>query len=231
MTIEGGLRDFVRRRLLSDFERGILDDLRVLDERVEELETQEFTQPGVTGGYTLIEEKSPTGGSSVTFSSIPSTFRHLELWAIAQAEKDPAGEGWTVGMRINGNTTAANYHQTTHFYVDSRGGSGDLHTLAGVAVVDYIHWLVAPDPGDADIANEEFGFGIAKFPYYASTVAWKGVNAQSGFFIGSNRVNIEGRTTDGRVKETNAISSIELFFPSAGVTYQTGTKFSLYGIG
>ena len=201
------------------------------EKRLRDLETQEFQRSGIGGGYTLIEEKSPTSGSSVTFSSIPSIFRHLDLWAIVQGEKDPAGEGWTVGMRINGNTTAANYHQTTHFYVDTRGGSGDLHTLAGVAVVDYIHWLVAPDPGDADIANEEFGFGIAKFPYYASTVAWKGVNAQSGFFIGSNRVNIEGRTTDGRVKETNAISSIEVFFPSAGVAYQNGTKLSLYGIG
>lgn len=217
---------------MTDFERGVLDTQLAQDERLEDLETQEFSQPGVGGGYTLIEEKVPTGLSTTTFSSIPATYRHLDMWAIVQAEKDPAGEGWAVAMRINGNTTAADYHYTQHAYVATRGGSGDQHHLTGGSAVNYIPWMVAPDPGDADINDEEFAFGYAKFPYYAQTIAgWKGVNAQVGYFIGSARLNVKGRTTDGRVKEIAAISSIEVFLPSAGVTFIYGTKFSLYGMG
>ena len=227
MSIPGGLRGMARRHLLSDFERGILDDLRLLDERVEGLETSEYAQPGAPGaaggGLTLIEEILPTG-LNLTFSSIPNTYRHLRLVWIAHKDATTAGE--TIKLQLNGDT-ASSYMHTGHRAI--KGSlSTELHDLsssngltASIPIGD-----VATDNADFDAGHA--GNGIVFFPYYASDDFYKNVLTQHGSYVPS-RNGFRHRLVTGNWENTDQITSI-FIDGAASSNFTTGSSFSLYGI-
>jgi hypothetical protein len=223
MSNQGGLRSMVRRRLLSDFERGVLDDMRLMDERIEELETQEFVQPANLGGYTLIEEKTPSAVNSVTFSSIPATFRHLRLYWTVQV--DGTIGNYSMLMQFNSDT-ASNYHQSGHTVLKALGAGADMHGISG-SLNTRIEIASVPGEGNADNDANEFAYGLLDLPYYAEA-KWKGMLATNGTFFGTTRDNVRIQSTSARWKGTAAINTIKLYTVP---DFMSGTKMSLYGLG
>ena len=72
--------------------------IRVLERKVARLETLEDT-----GCLALIEDKLPSGVLSVSFDSIPQTYKHLWLWIRAEADD---GLGITLAMTFNNDSGA-----------------------------------------------------------------------------------------------------------------------------
>lgn len=226
--LEEQIRGLIRRVELSEFERGILDDARVKADRIEDLQVQEFQRVGEGGGYTLIEEKTPSAVTNFTFSSIPADFRHLEIWWTGQL--DTATANPTLFMRFNGDASCS-YNWSRHKVMSAiPGPTGDEHLLEGLFDTEFpFTQLPGQDHANTDI--DEFGFGTARVNNYASD-RWKGFLSMSGnFFPTASRVNIRDTSFSGRWQGTAAITSIKVGNFGAPDNFVSGTKFSLYGVG
>jgi hypothetical protein len=67
-----------------------------------------WTTPSAGGGLTLIATATPSAATSLAFTSIPGTYKHLQLvwFDVFQSSKGPY---W--GIRLNNNSTAGQYWQ------------------------------------------------------------------------------------------------------------------------
>jgi hypothetical protein len=161
-----------------------------------------------TNSFESIATVSPAGLSSVTFSSIPSTFKHLQ---IRQSVLLSAGNN--IKMQFNGDTSSNySWHQLA--------GSGSAASAAGAANTGFMYagyWAGtanAPEAGIIDVLE------------YANTNTNKTVRILEG-----NDINGAGGYIifwSGNWRSTSAVSSIT-FFPTSG-QFDTNTKIALYGI-
>ena len=147
------------------------------------------------------------GSSSVTFSSIPSTYTHLQLRYIARH----SGENRFVRIRFNSNTTSSNY--TYHIL----NGTGSAITSGYENDGCYA-------PRLSYNANT-FGAGVVDILDYTNTNKYKTLRA-----IGGRDDNGSGDVDflSGLFLSTAAISSIEITL--AAGSYQQYSHFALYGI-
>lgn len=167
---------------------------------------------GGGGAYESIATATPTSGSSVTFSSIASTYKHLQLRIsfIGSA-------GATVGLQFNNDTTAANYPAHCLY------GNGASAAAAGQTSYGNVP-VVAQNPGVGTVATYA-NVSIVDIHDYASTTKNKTVRAISGGDAnGSGYIELDS----GMWINTAAISIIKLSV--SGGSFATGTTISLYGI-
>lgn len=206
--------------------------LRRIDQhkrRLEDLEGIEIpfqveVQDGLTaeGVRTLIEEQSPVGASAITFSEIPLDFKHLEVRWIAKSNENTSTVKHTV--RING--FQSGYAMTQHKAQKSLGAESDAHFIEGFdSETELRIGEITGDQGGQD----NFGWGIAHFPYYLE-VMFKGVLASTGAFAtGTPAVNnIGGFDMAGRLSNSGNINTLR-FAIDLG-TFKQGSKYSLYGL-
>jgi hypothetical protein len=155
------------------------------------------------------------GSSTITFSSIPSTFTHLQIRGIARGSRSDQADG--IIAQYNSDT-GANYswHELQ--------GSGSSVTAVGVPNVAYIGMQdsMAAQTGGASI----FGVLVIDILDYANTNKYKTQRSLTGNDRnGAGYVNF----SSGSWRNTNAITSIDL-----KALYGTGfaqyTTFALYGI-
>lgn len=155
------------------------------------------------------------GSSSITFSSIPSTYAHLQIRGIARS-------GITVGattaliIQINGNSTITDY--ATHL-LDGNGSSASAYGAAD----DFPQTSICTNNQTSDI----FGAFIIDILDVNNTNKYKTIRA-----IGGNDNNGSGniRFSSGALySNTNAISSITLVSAGSANLLQHST-FALYGI-
>jgi hypothetical protein len=172
---------------------------------------------GAAGSFELISTQVlGSSTSSVTFSSIPSTYKHLQLRIAARATS--TGNATALFVRCNG-VSGTSY--STHNLYAAGGGSGAVYA-EGYTGLDAFYRLPIPD--DALTANA-FGVVFIDFLDYASTVKNKTLRATSGYAAsGVYNTNL----VSGAFNSTNAITSLS-FTPAAG-QLKTGSRFSLYGI-
>lgn len=157
------------------------------------------------------------GSSTITFSSIPSTFTHLQIRAIARTNRS---DGAQDALRIRFNSdTSSNY--ALH-YVLGDGSSALAGASTGTTAV-----FADGFTGANNLANV-FGAGIIDILDYANTNKYKTVRCLSGW-------NDNG-TQDGRIwfesglwLNTNAVSTITIT-PSTGPSFNQYSHFALYGI-
>lgn len=164
---------------------------------------------GGAGAYESIATFTATGGeTAVTFSSIPSTYKSLEVRLSAQAQTS------ALNWQFNSDT-GSNYAMHRLF------GNGSTVTATGSASATQIGGLTIPSTATGGWAS-----GVYSIIDYASTTKYKTLRAFAGYDAnGSGNVYL----ISGLWMSTSAISSIELNF-SAGDTLVAGSKFSLYGI-
>jgi hypothetical protein len=152
-----------------------------------------------------------TADLTVTFSSIPSTYKHLQIRAIALS----ASNSVPVLLRFNSDT-GSNYSQ--HYL----GGQGSITAAGATASTSsitltgiYARFLYPSDPWAyiIDILD------------YADTNKFKTVRALHGADSnGSGEINL----TSGNWRNTTAISTITLSMASSG--FNQYSSFALYGI-
>jgi len=169
--------------------------------------------------YQLIE--SVTLGSntaSINFSSIPSTYTHLELLIQARSTHTSAND--FVLLRYNGNSTAGAYAysslQVLSGYLTTENGSINSASFTGFCSIS----------GDGNQSNI-FGISRIVIPEYKNTSV-----AKTGFAVGNSAYGTgfeSSITLQGLYwNSTAAISSIALILNS-GTNFKTGSTFQLYG--
>jgi hypothetical protein len=145
------------------------------------------------------------GASTITFSSIPSTYQHLQIRQLSIGNTSAAAGG---AMYFNGDTTSTNYY--THYII----GNGSAVTV-GANQATFSPFTVGVSASPA--------VGIIDILDYANTNKNKTVRELNGYDAnGSGRINF----TSTLWNNTSAINSIRLDFS----TFQQYTQFALYGI-
>lgn len=164
------------------------------------------------GAFELIQTQLISSNTStVTFSNIPQTFRHLELRFVFIGQFN----GGTITLRLNGDSSS-NYSQhgllksvTT---VTSFGGSSTAMLTGGYNVGSN---QTIPMPAIASILD------------YASTTKFKTMRSTFGI-VNSANSNSEVGILSGAWRNTEAITSITA--DSGGANWANGSRLSLYGI-
>lgn len=156
--------------------------------------------------------------ASVTFSSIPATFRHLKLEIAARG--DAAVTELLARLRFNGDT-AANYDSmnSAFFEADAQSSTDEL---AGTS----IH-IGANIPGANAPASHAGALTITVMDY-ARTQWHKSVHAESFNMLAVSTTNLRNVLGGGRWRSTAAITSLTLLASSGN--FAVGSIFTLWGI-
>ena len=171
----------------------------------------------VTNSYESIQTITvSTAVSSITFSSIPATFKHLQLRYIAKTSRSAVND--YAKVELSGDTTAANYRSHTL----SGGGStavAENHTNA-IELSGF--------PGNTNASM--FGSGVLDFLDYTSTDKYKTIRILDGFdqnsaSTGAGIIAFES----GLWMSFSTISSIKIY-PGTGPNFVEYSSFALYGI-
>lgn len=167
---------------------------------------------GAPAFYELIETQIlGSNASSVTFTSIPGTYKHLQLRYVAQTNSNQS----VLRGRFNSDTTSSNY---SRHYLYGDGSS------VGTSASANNGWL---DFGPLEVGTNLFTAGVVDVLDYANTSKNKTIRALAGRAGTSNR-NIA--LSSGGWFSTSAITSLTLSEAFFGQNLLAGSRFSLYGI-
>jgi len=145
------------------------------------------------------------GSSTISFTSIPSTYKHLQLRAFIDSS---ASDGY-MSLRFNSDTTSSNYR---YHYLQGNGGSATAGTGANAAYF--------PNTGGTD-----GGAAIMDILDYQNTNKYKTVRILNGWDSnGSGIISLASNLW----LSTSAIDTITL--TNTGMTPQQYSSFALYGV-
>ena len=179
-----------------------------------------FVPLGAGTAFESIASASGTGSSAtITFSSIPSTYQHLQIRGILRGASD-AGVG-NAGIRLNSDTTEANY--ASHYLSADGSAIYPYGSNAGPVYLANCFPLNNQTSGN-------FGALIIDIHDYASTTKFKTIRNFCGYDNNNSPSGASGSVTlgSGLWENTNAVTSITL--TGLGVNFTTQTTFALYGI-
>ncbi len=174
-----------------------------------------FTPGAVLGDYESIATVTLTSGqSAIEFTSIPSTFQHLQIRLIGKSQFTGGTGPDNFQVQYNSDTTQSNYYR--HNLRGSGSGSGD--TPAGND-----NLITSSISTSADNANI-FGVMVMDILDYANTNKYTTTRHLSGIdYNGSGFVQLGSMLW----KNTAAITSIKML-PGSG--WAAKTQIALYGI-
>jgi hypothetical protein len=176
--------------------------------------------PPVTSAYESIATSTVGSGGTgtITFSSIPATFKSLQIRMMSQTNRTPAVID-SVLFRFNGDT-ASNYWYHT-LQADGATVAANNSGTAVTRILPVINGTASSAAG----ANV-FGVGIIDIIDYASTTKYKTLRG----FLGSDS---NGAGTmgigSGMWNNTAAITSITISMVQ-GTLFSEYSQFALYGI-
>lgn len=153
------------------------------------------------------------GSSTITFSSIPATFAHLQLRGIGRSTNGDAG-GNSVSISFNGNTT----YRSHYLY-----GEGSGTAASGT---DTIRNYLTRVPSQNEPANV-FGAFICDILDYADTNKFKTGRSLFGFDVSGSGGSMF--FSSFLYQSTTAISSLTITI-YGGYTFAENTQIALYGI-
>jgi len=166
-----------------------------------------------TSSYESIATLSGTGASTtISFTSIPSTFSHLQLRVLGRS--DSAAAAGTITVYTNNDTTAGNYNRhrlSTDGTTITANGTASTSTQLGRVTA-------------ATAAANIMGITILDILDYASTTKYKTFRSFSGHDQnGSGDLWL----TSGLWMNSSAINRVDLVI---GGNWTTATTIALYGI-
>jgi hypothetical protein len=157
------------------------------------------------------------GQTTVEFTSIPSTFKHLQVRAIARDNRvPPSGNFNNMHLRLNSDT-GANY---TYHTLRGNGSAASADGATGSTVTDY---TVIPS---STAGSNRFGAQIWDILDYANTNKFKTIRMLSG---ADNNSDGFIEFTSSLWQNTNAITSLT-FLLSSTPSFVQYTQYALYGI-
>lgn len=154
-----------------------------------------------------------SSSSSVTFNSIPSTYKNLQIRFTARNVEAANG---AIYVRLNGDSSSANY--TFHRLY----GNGSSVAADGSGTGSYSGLFAANIPGSNSSANI-FGAGIVDVLGYGETTKYKTLRSLNGVYGAATIVALNSSVWIN----TAAITSLTC---ASNATFDAGSRFSLYGI-
>jgi hypothetical protein len=154
------------------------------------------------------------GTSSVTFSSIPQTYSHLQIRMIGRVSNATVDEN--VLMQFNGNT--ASDYSLDYFY-----GTGTV--IAGGNATNYNAVIPFRITGANSSANM-FGVGVADILDYTNTSKFKTMLSLTGHDQNGSGLLF---LFSGNWRSTTAITSLTIY-PQSLTNFVQYSSFALYGI-
>lgn len=151
------------------------------------------------------------GSSTITFSSIPSDYTHLQIRSIHAINSG----GQSVNIRFNsdtGNNYA--YHQ---LYGDGTSAYGDAGTTRSSGLISYSN----------QASGDSFSAFVVDILDYRSTSKYKTVRSLTGT-ESNNTYTGYMKFMSSLWQSTSAITSISLFYDSQN--FRQYSSFALYGI-
>jgi hypothetical protein len=171
---------------------------------------------GVSGAFESIASASGTGSSdTITFSSIPSTYKHLQIRAMGRS----TGTDANPAINFNGDS-GSNY---AYHYLFGTGASVIASGSASVTRIGDVLWAT-----NSSNAANTMGLTLIDIHNYSSTTQNKTVRIFSGRDLngsGGNAVLMSGLWMN-----TNAITSVSIKLTELTNFWTTSSVFSLYGI-
>jgi hypothetical protein len=158
------------------------------------------------------------GSSSISFSSIPSTYKHLQIRYTARSTVANVNDGYT-SVRFNGDSTNGNYYfyhilQSDGASLFSGGGGTNAIIYTGVTAGN-------------SAATNVFGSGVIDILDYTSTSKNKVTRTLSGMDNnGAGKISL----ASGFWFNTAAVTSITLGANAFGNNFMEFSSFALYGI-
>lgn len=175
--------------------------------------------PVVPTSFEFIALASPAGSSSFTWSSIPQTYKHLQ---IRYANSYDSGGASVVGqalIKFNGDTGLYSFQDT--------GISGSTSQSRGYGINTYTNGAYVDCPGDG--WGSYFASGYVDIHNYSSTDKYKTWRGHVSNIVASGSGSNSSYVRGSAYKSTSAISSITIT-QNQGGNWRTGTSFALYGI-
>jgi hypothetical protein len=157
------------------------------------------------------------GASSVTFSSIPSTFTHLQIRVSARTGAGYESDGCNI--RFNNDSTNS---YVVHFL---QGDS--VNASSSNATAQQSLYIAGRLPGSTVTASV-FGSVVADILDYTNTSKNKTVRSISGFDTNNTSAVVRVAMMSGLWVNTSAISQIEILANNGGFVQYS--RFDLYGI-
>lgn len=174
------------------------------------------TVSGGSGAMTQISSQTlGSGVASVTFTSIPGTYNHLELILDARSSTSAATDN--IYLEFNGDTSTGDYYGSFLY-------SGATVSSTGQQNNPVIGSIAA---ATADASTP--GLMAIMIPLYATATYTKGAFTMNPFYTGGAAIQQITGLGSTWWNQGPAITSITLLLQS-GANFNTGSIFSLYGI-
>lgn len=153
-------------------------------------------------------------GTTVVFSSIPSTYKHLQVRMLCRSNGSFARD--VIAVRLNGDTDSNySWHRLR--------GDGTAVDAGGSANQTYMQF--GNIPANTTTANI-FGTAVLDIHDYADTSKNKTIRTLAGHDAnGSGYIQLDS----GLWRNTNAVTSITIY-PESATGWVSGTNIALYGI-
>ncbi|NDC96044.1 hypothetical protein EB077_12120 [bacterium] len=184
-----------------------------------------YRSPSAAAGGAFESIATATGNGSsatITFSSIPSTYQHLQIRFIGKSTDSATNTQYNYRLRFNSDTG-------TNYARHMLNGDGSVAQATGNASVDSIGPGYTPIPNSGASLTNMMGVGIIDIHDYASATK----NKTARVFTGTDLNRTTAPTGQvilhsGVWINTNAITSIDLQLTTGSWT--TSSSFALYGI-
>jgi hypothetical protein len=191
-----------------------------LEQRLDGLVRPEapLTPPGLV---LISETELGASAASVTFSSIPGTYRSLLIVVQARTDK-AASDADTVNVRFNGDT-GNNYDRLAVVFGNSATSYGPSRASSSMLSV-----AMAEASGSR---ASNFAPALMFAPDYAATDREKWLQVLNSPRFGDVAADSDVllRIAAGRWRSSSAVTSIT-FLPNTGTNFVADSKFTLYGV-
>lgn len=193
---------------------------------IRSLKTGTFSRSGLVGNPVIMPgsyesiasvDVGAGGASSITFSSIPSTYTHLQIRVMAKCDASGNdGLAEHAALSFNADTTLSNYNR--HQLRGDASSAVSNYSASAAPTACYV-----PSAGLTSI----FGTGIVDILDYANTSKYKTIRTLTGSNNNGVAAEFVG-ITSGLWQNTNAITSITIKPGSYNFTQYS--SFALYGV-
>ena len=159
-----------------------------------------------------------TAQSSISFTSIPSTYKHLQIRGIGK---------WTFSSSADFSNLIIAFNSDTASNYSRHGITGNGSTAATGQTADSIGYTTTYIPGSVTAYNNMFSAQVIDILDYANTNKYKTIKSLGGMDTNSSTY---GYVSFGSVswRNTAAITSISLTLDS--VNFAQYSQYALYGI-
>jgi hypothetical protein len=172
------------------------------------------------GAYELISTVNPTGVTTVTFSSIPQTYKHLQV-RLTSRNSNTTTYNMEARLTMNGvGGTSYSYHRMY--------GQGSSVTSSAQTALPWIR-MPYQSASFASAGASVFGATIIDILDYTSTTKNKTVRALGGLagVVATDNQRVD--LVSGALYSTSAVTSLSYFWETSD-NFSTGSRVSLYGI-